>query len=357
MSKSKFIKTLKTLIPAISSPFFFFSFASCSLEVKPEPVIPEGCSIKFVLQPDETIRYGEDSITVEEGSYFVRTNAPTVIKEKNLFNGWSFQPESEQQTEVPTDYVVNNNIEVYPMWKPDTGSETKITGYIDNDWYPLDLNSLCSEESEQKIIVYEKDEQEIKTEIDRSIFNMPISIGDGIPCLPNYFLAFCSAFDSEITFETNSKLVLIGESFLAQCENFNKPLSLPTKLKSVSNNFLGNCSSFNQELILPEKMQVIGSEFLSDCKSFNQDIKFAEQLLNIGENCMLNCDNFTKKVTIDTPSENIEVGQAYSWSGSSSSALIYTQGFSVTGLRKLYFLDRFPTQTKDEPPWRKVTSI
>lgn len=337
-------KLIKSMLPLTGCTILFSLSVSCSLEIKPDPDVPtDVCTITFNLSEGETIQSGSSIETVEIGTIFGNANSPTILKSNNIFNGWSFEPEGTTQHQIPFDYVVDGDIDVYPMWVPDTSDDTKLLAFLDGEWFPLSMDSVCTEDEDTKIIIFEQDGEQIKETVDRNEFNYPILVGSDITHILDFFLAHCSNFNSTITFTSDSKLIYIGESFLSCCSSYNETISLPDDVKCIGSNFMGNCEAFNKEFELPTGIQIIGNEFLSDCIKFNQDFTISSSLIYVGENCMIGCCDFTSQLTINCSPENLNVGKAYGWSASVDTAAIYTTGFTVTGTCEEYFRQSFKT--------------
>lgn len=327
---------------------------SCSIEIDPDPVVGDDLTVRFNVDSSYIVK-GDDETIVEKGSYFGQTNAPLVQREDYLFSGWTLTEGSD--VEIDPQYVIDDNINVYPIWTPDVDIHTKIIAHDDSYDYECDINSLCDTEGGNIILDPIIEGQGEHHEIARNMFNLPLTVGNSVLHLPDYFMVDCENFTKIIDFENESKLTSIGQSFLNDCPHFDAQFTLPNSLKWIYDDFLGDCSSFNQSIVFPSSLKYIGRDFLSSCTSFNKPITFSETISYVGQNCMFGCDAFCQLLTINMLTINIDDNDNGSWSSEKSDSAIATTGFTVTGNDSTnidLFLDKFHTLT-GPALWRKVT--
>lgn len=180
-----------------------------------------------------------------------------------------------------------------------------------------------------------------------SAFNQPLDL-TRVSSIGEFFLNVCSAFNQPIVL--SDSITNLGNSFLRGATAFNKPLTIPESIGSIGTYFLQDAASFKGPLVLPSGLVSIGEYFLRDCSSFDASFTIPDTVTSIGGSFMRSCSSFTE----------LNVGKSSGFSTSdgtlssgSNTALMYTEGVTLTGENAQAWKDAFP-DTDNPSYYRKL---
>lgn len=150
--------------------------------------------------------------------------------------------------------------------------------------------------------------------------------GTNVQEIGNSFLANSNNFNQSLSFPSVEK---IGSQFLVGCTRFNSLLNLPM-VRKIESDFLTNCSAFNQELKLLS-LASVRHNFMYGCTSFAQPIVFPS-LLSSDNYFMARCNNFVGPLTLEANFSFLNFsGVNYSLTVGSSSYPAYANGVTIAG--------------------------
>jgi hypothetical protein len=169
----------------------------------------------------------------------------------------------------------------------------------------------------------------------------------------NYFMQGCSSFDSTLTLQA---VTSIGYFFMSGCSAFDQPLELPPSIRSIGNNFLSGYPTaikFNNTLTLPEGLERIGDALLSDNPSYNKPLTIPSTVKSVGSHFLVNCSGMTSVVTVNCPADAFSLGYSnLTMSAATAAAASYVTGIPIAGPSAADFMARFPNSTSN--PYRNL---
>lgn len=205
-----------------------------------------------------------------------------------------------------------------------------------------------------------------------------ISVPVGVTSIDTNFLLGCSQLNHTVTLP--STLSSIGASFMGSCTRFNQPITIPNGVANISNWFMDGCSAMNSVITLPNTLTSIGACFLQNCTAFNKALTLPDSLQTIGASAgsshfMKGCASFAQSLTIPSGCSVYRnsfmngcnsftqlvangglnastTGSNYALATTSSGAVMYTTGVTVTGSNRTAWLEAFPNRTSS--PYRKL---
>jgi hypothetical protein len=148
-----------------------------------------------------------------------------------------------------------------------------------------------------------------------------------------------------------TSLQTIGDYFLANCYNFNQPLTVPAAVTGIGSNFMYSCIAFDSALTLPSNLASIGDSFLVFCPAFNKPLTIPATVTGIGTVFLAECNNMVSPITINCPAVYFTDSNV-SFATESASAPAYTTGMTIAGPNAADVLLRFPPS--DVSPFRKL---
>lgn len=111
---------------------------------------------------------------------------------------------------------------------------------------------------------------------------------------PDYFLANCYNFNAPLTIPATVEK--IGTRFMRYCNYFNSTITIEEGITEIPNYFLNDCYYFNTALVIPSSVTHIGNSFLYDDVCFNKPISFpGVTYLEYG--CLGYCPSFNSTVS------------------------------------------------------------
>lgn len=176
-----------------------------------------------------------------------------------------------------------------------------------------------------------------------------VALGKSATFTPHYFLRDMASVDIELTGTEN--LLIIGDSFLYNCAQFNKPLDL-SNVTSIGDYFLANCYAFNSNITF-SKLTKIGGYFMQACSGFSKTLTIpATVQVSIGANFMYNCEQFTNLVCNAPSANSVLNNNNNTLATTNNSAPMYVNGVTLTGTQASRWKNRYANRTSS--PYRKL---
>lgn len=202
-----------------------------------------------------------------------------------------------------------------------------------------------------------------KVEVTEGVEELPTSFleGDSFSILTTVILPDTIEIIENNVFRYNNKITsplnlsnvrYIGNNFFASVSNavYNQPLNL-SKIKHIGDSFLSSQSNFNSSITLNDDCTYIGGSFMLGCSSFNQNISIPSQCSYIGASFLWIANNFCSTVVCNSPTIPVDTNNR-TLATSSSSALIYSTGVTLTGTYASDWKTALPDRTSS--PYRKL---
>lgn len=178
--------------------------------------------------------------------------------------------------------------------------------------------------------------------------NKPVDLSStAITQIPNYFMSYCSAFDSQLTLPN---VTSIGNYFLYYGYRFNKALSIPSTVTTIGDYFMAVCDAFNHPFIVPEGVTTIGTNFLSMDYALNNKVTLPSTLTSVGNSLLYNsCSVDSVEINTTTvPSSNTGNMLATIY----YSSKMYDKGITLTGTGATAWKAGLANKTSS--PYRKL---
>ena len=128
--------------------------------------------------------------------------------------------------------------------------------------------------------------------------------GEDCDFIPEYFLQYCSNFNSNITIPDS--FTAIPQYFLYYCTSFNSDVIIPSSVTEIGNFFCSNCSSLNRMVTIPSSVTKIGADFYYYCTSFAQNVSVPGTVIEIGAAFLSYSGITTETVTINSGTKYIK---------------------------------------------------
>jgi hypothetical protein len=177
----------------------------------------------------------------------------------------------------------------------------------------------------------------------------------------NNFMKNCTAFNKSLTIEATS----IGYNFLNRCSVFNRPVTLKA-VTSIGNAFLNGFDPepqqlvdiiFNNTLTLPSTLTSIGDAFLSDNPEYDKPLTIPASVNHIGSHFLVNCDSLTSTITVNCPVAAFSPREFSDYmfstnTDNAANAASYITGITIAGDSAEAVKARFPNRTTS--PYRNL---